>query len=454
MAKSREAGFGAVVGGAATGAGGHALIALAEDIERSLLRAGCPAGEARRLATMRLVAGLICDRALAGRPLRSASGPIARAARFTGLPEAAVRAMAGHIALRDTRTIAQTPWEAIRTQLRIAASLASLREASLWLATPDGRLECVAHAQGAPSAGTARVARRAFAGATQTPVSARRELVAVPVAREAAPLGALAGRAPRGGAGVATMTLRAAAPLVCQVLQRKALLDSAEARGADAAGAAERALARFGFDVHDGPAQGIAALQAEIRDLESQVSEAFAEDPRTELLLGRLEDLEARSAAVAEQIRALARSAHSLAAVEKPVEEVLRGELRELRAATGIEADLELSGPVDVATPSQRIALLRGVQEALRNVREHSRARHVWLRVAAGDDRIEAEVRDDGCGFDAGRVHARAPLRGRMGLAGIVERARLIGGDCEISSAAGGPTSIRMSLPRWESRRK
>ena len=224
---------------------------------------------------------------------------------------------------------------------------------------------------------------------------------------------------------------------------------------AGAAGAAERALVRLGFDLHDGPAQGIAALQAEIRSLEGQVSEAFAGDPRAELLLGRLQDLEARSAVVAEQIRALARSAHSPADwVEEPVEEVLRGELRELRASTGIEADLELSGPVDAATPSQRIALLRGIQEALRNVREHSRARHVWLRVAAGDDRIEAEVRDDGRGFDAERVHAQAPLTGRMGLAGIVERLRLIGGDCEVRSAAGGPTSIRMSLPRWEPRQE
>ena len=260
-------------------------------------------------------------------------------------------------------------------------------------------------------------------------------------------LGALAGRTPRGQAGIATMTLRAAVPLICQVLQRKALVDSAEARGVDAAGIAERALVRFGFDVHDGPAQEIAALQADIRALEGQVSATFATDPRGELLLGRLQDLEARSAAVAEQIRSLARSASG---VDECVEETLRGELREIQAATGIKDDLKMSGPVDVSTPSQRIALMRGVQEALRNVREHSEARQVWLSVAASDGHIEAEVRDDGRGFDAKRVCAQAQMAGRMGLAGIVERARLIGGNCEISSTDGGPTSIRMSLPRWE----
>jgi signal transduction histidine kinase len=449
-AERREAGFEAVIGAAAAPEDRPALLALAEGIERSLLRAGCPAAEARRLATVRLVASLICERALAGRPLRSARGPISRAARFTGLPQPAVQAMVGHIALRETRTIAQPPLEAIQTQLGIAASLASLREASCWLAGANGGLSCAAQARGRPSAGVARVARRAFATAAQTPVGARRELVAVPLAREAAPFGALAARTVRGGAGAATMTLRAAVPLIGQVLQRKALVEAAEARGANVASAAERALVRFGFDVHDGPAQGIAALQAEIRELEAQVTEVFARDPRAALLLGRLQDLEAHSASVARQIRSVANSARPAAAPEQPVAEVLRRELRELRGATGIEACLDLSGPVDETTPSQRIALLRGVQEALRNVREHSLASHVGLRVAACENWIEAEVSDDGRGFDPERARSRASRAGRMGLAGIVERARLLGGHCEIRSSPGGPTAVRMTLPRWK----
>ncbi|MBW8060407.1 MAG: hypothetical protein FVQ78_08805 [Solirubrobacterales bacterium] len=449
--KDRGGGFASVIEAAPAGADGNgSLLTLAESSERTLLLAGCPEREARCLATIRLVARLLRDTA-AGRSERSAGRAIARAARFCGLPKAAVRLMAGDLALRDAQTVVQAPREAIRTQLRIAASLASLREVSLWLAEPGSRLECVTHVHGAASEGTARAARRAFAESTATPASAGRELVGVPVRRASTVIGALAGRTPRGLAGVAVMTLENAAPLVELVLEREMLLESADAHSAEATGAAERALVRFGFDVHDGPAQEVAALQADIRRLEGQVRTAFAENPRaTELLIGRLLDLEARSGAVADQVRAVARSARSPAALEEPVEEVLSGELRALRGSTGIEAELAVSGPVDVATPSQRIALLRGIQEALRNVREHSGARRVSLRVAAGEDRIEAEVSDDGCGFDAERVFAAASLAGHMGLAGIVERVRLIGGDCEVRSAPGGPTSIRMSLPRWK----
>jgi signal transduction histidine kinase len=149
----------------------------------------------------------------------------------------------------------------------------------------------------------------------------------------------------------------------------------------------------------------------------------------------------------------VAHSARSPGVAEQPVEEVLRGEVQALReVGGGIECELEVSGPVDAATQSQRIALLRGLQEALRNVREHSGARRVSVRVAAGAGRTEAEVRDDGCGFDPERVPGGTGPGGRMGLAGIAERARLIGGECEIASAPGGPTSVRLSLPRWEPR--
>jgi signal transduction histidine kinase len=428
----------------------ESLLAHAEGIERSLVLAGCTEPEARRLAAIVLVARLLSDGAAATGPLRSGKRMIARAARLGELSEAALRLAAGEMALRDARIGARAPQEAIRAGLRLAASIAAMREVSLWLPGKEGRLEPAAEVGPAPSRGLARVARQAFAAARSTPASATRELVGVPLAAESGATGALAGRASRGLAGLAVRVLESAAPRIGLALGRQRLIEAAEASRAEAAGASERALVRFGFDVHDGPAQGIAALQADIRAFKGQIGAAFAGDPHVELLTGRLDDLEARSAAVAGQIRRVARSARAPAELEEPVEEVLRGELQALREERGVECELEVSGPVDAATPSQRIALLRGVQEALRNVCEHSRARRVWVRVAAGADRTEAEVRDDGCGFDAERVLADAPGGGRMGLAGIVERARLLGGDCEARSAPGGPTSIRIALPRWE----
>ena len=64
-----------------------------------------------------------------------------------------------------------------------------------------------------------------------------------------------------------------------------------------------------------------------------------------------------------------------------------------------------------------------GVQEALRNTKEHAQAKKVRLTVEAQPGRTVAEVRDDGRGFDVERTLARATRDGQLGLAGIAERA-------------------------------
>ena len=111
---------------------------------------------------------------------------------------------------------------------------------------------------------------------------------------------------------------------------------------------------------------------------------------------------------------------------------------------------MTLEGDLASISPSQRIALLSVIQEALNNVREHSSARHVEVDVALGPDGVVAQIMDDGCGFDLEKVLVSAASRGRIGLAGIHERVRLLGGVCRLESRPGGPTTISIMLPRWQ----
>ena len=65
-----------------------------------------------------------------------------------------------------------------------------------------------------------------------------------------------------------------------------------------------------------------------------------------------------------------------------------------------------------------------------------------------GGKAIEVRVTDDGHGFEVGRALARAAQRGRLGIVGIGERVRMLGGTFEIDSAPGGPTILTFALPR------
>ena len=205
--------------------------------------------------------------------------------------------------------------------------------------------------------------------------------------------------------------------------------------------AGDRRLARLGFDLHDGPLQHIAVLAADLRLLRAQAAEAPAA-----VIEGRIDDALALLAALETDVRELASSLEPTTLLRRPLVELVRAEVDQAEA-DGIEVTFRVSGDVDDCTPSQRIALFRIVQEGLWNVRHHSGASHATVLVSAGSTVLVAEVVDDGRGFDV--EHERAGARSRMGLVGMSERARLLGGKLVVQSRVGGPTTIRATIPRW-----
>jgi two-component system sensor histidine kinase DegS len=135
--------------------------------------------------------------------------------------------------------------------------------------------------------------------------------------------------------------------------------------------------------------------------------------------------------------------------VERPLGTQLGRELERLRERYSIEGTLRIDGDLDDLTATQRITIFRTVQEALTNVREHSCATSATVTVVVDERSIAVRVSDDGVGFDVATSLESARLRGRMGVAGIGERVRMLGGIFSIDSRPGGPTAVRATLPRW-----
>ena len=105
--------------------------------------------------------------------------------------------------------------------------------------------------------------------------------------------------------------------------------------------------------------------------------------------------------------------------------------------AVRIEGE-DLSIPRDTAT-----AMFRILQEALTNAARHAKATRLEVSLSVGQRMIELCVRDDGRGIPAGRIadpHS-------FGLTGMRERARRIGGACEIAAQSGGGTTVRARIP-------
>jgi signal transduction histidine kinase len=114
-----------------------------------------------------------------------------------------------------------------------------------------------------------------------------------------------------------------------------------------------------------------------------------------------------------------------------------------LASDLGVKFGVEISGTPKVRSATLHRELLRIGQEAILNAARHSHASEIRVSLRADGGTVRIVVDDDGCGFDP----AAAAKPGHWGLAGMRERAKQLGGVLDISSRAGGPTSVTVSVP-------
>ena len=412
-------------------------------------RAGFP--EDRALLALTFVADLVGRLWLEH---RWSPGRIDRLARslseLTGRPAASIRIAIFTRLIREHHLFELPPKLATEAQLQMLAAFGPVGEPSLWLVSPAGRLVCVLHTGAAQPGRRARAAAAEAIAKNEVVTSQRALIHAAPVRRWSEPKGAIVGKSQgesrRDALAFLSETALAAAPLleIENLLERNAVHEHALVESS------ERLLVRLGFDLHDGPMQDIAALAHDVRFFRTQLAPYVEHVPDADRLLGRIDDLDARLVALDRDLRDIARSLDAPALSQMPFTDALSHVLGDFERKTGVDVERSESGDFADMTSSQRIALLRVVQEALNNVHEHSGARRARVAVTAGRAGVTAEVVDKGTGFDVEDRLVQAARAGRLGLVGMGERIRLLGGKLEIDSTPGGPTRVLARIPRWQ----
>ena len=112
---------------------------------------------------------------------------------------------------------------------------------------------------------------------------------------------------------------------------------------------------------------------------------------------------------------------------------------RETAKRTGMRVQVA-SEVADELPEEHKTCIYRVVQEALNNCARHAQASAVQVAVRSESNQIMLSVQDDGSGFDTVRVRG-------MGLLGMEERVRHLGGTFEIDSRPGRGTRLLVSLP-------
>jgi len=113
----------------------------------------------------------------------------------------------------------------------------------------------------------------------------------------------------------------------------------------------------------------------------------------------------------------------------------------------GIAVEMKVVGSVRRFPPEMELVVFRIAQEALRNVWKHSGASKARVTLKFGDDKTVLTVEDEGKGFELPERIGDLTVAGKLGLAGMQERAQLIGGKLSLRSEPGKGTTLTLEVP-------
>jgi len=119
----------------------------------------------------------------------------------------------------------------------------------------------------------------------------------------------------------------------------------------------------------------------------------------------------------------------------------------ELTKNYGTPMEVKVVGEPHQLSSEVELTLFRITQEALTNVQKHSGASRVGVVIEFSDKATKVTVNDDGKGFEIPERMGDLARSGRLGLAGMQERAQLLGGTLSINSERGKGTSLTVNVP-------
>jgi len=203
----------------------------------------------------------------------------------------------------------------------------------------------------------------------------------------------------------------------------------------EAAVASERSL--LAQELHDSIAQSLAFLKIQVQLLRGALRKGDAS--ATERSLAEIETGVLESYGDVRELLMHFRTRVSL----EDIEPALRTTMQKFEHQTGPSTELQTEGHGVPLPPDIQIQVLHVIQEALSNVRKHSQARQVRLRVQQ-TPQWSFEVIDDGVGFDP----APDPGESHVGMRIMRERTQRIGAKLSVRSAPGAGTRVLITVPQ------
>lgn len=229
--------------------------------------------------------------------------------------------------------------------------------------------------------------------------------------------------------------------LEAEILQRQWAEEAHQQVLRRLAEAEETERGRISRELHDRLGQELTALKLGLQILRKQ-------GPFAPPVQESVSNLEKLTDGLMRDIHRLAWELRPSALDDLGLELALRRYTDQWSETSGVPVDFHSRGIAGSRLPLEfETALYRITQEALTNISRHAQAHCVSVVLERRPGAVSLIVEDDGQGFDAGAILQSAAAQGRLGLIGMQERVKLIGGTLEIESAPGSGATVFVRLP-------
>ena len=199
---------------------------------------------------------------------------------------------------------------------------------------------------------------------------------------------------------------------------------------------------RIARELHDGTGQCLAAVRMNLDAIATAAPELPAKAQRSLAEAGEI------CKSCAADIRTISYLLHPPLLDEAGLLPALEWFVTGFSERSGVKVAREISEPGKPLTRELNTALFRIIQEALANIHKHAESKLAIIRMYGDDNKIILEIRDTGKGIDPLRLqNRRNGVRGLgVGITGMRERVRQLGGTLEIEPASPG-TMVRATFP-------
>ncbi len=208
--------------------------------------------------------------------------------------------------------------------------------------------------------------------------------------------------------------------------------------------AQEEERKRIARELHDGTSQALTSLTLNLKAIIEMVGLTGVNDPE---LVEMLDKTYSQAVHMGNEIVKLMKALRPTLLDELGLPAAIQRYAKDMLQSRGIAVTTEFKG-MDKRLPSEvEMTFFRVAQGLIGNILEHSGARHASIRLECDENECVLRVEDDGRGFEVGRLTRVEPGGRGAGLFTMKERAKLVGGTCQVESEPGRGTRITVTVP-------